>query len=52
LFDLSVGKIYSKNITPDKETGIGNYTDAQIARALRYGVHANGDPVYALPQHE
>lgn len=52
LFDLPVGKIYSKNITPDKETGIGNYTDAQIARALRYGVHPNGDPVYDfMPFH-
>jgi mono/diheme cytochrome c family protein len=38
LFDLEVGKIYSKNITPDKETGIGNLTDGEIARTLRYGV--------------
>lgn len=52
LFDLPVGKIYSKNITPDKETGIGDYTDAQIARVLRYGVHPNGDPVYDfMPFH-
>jgi mono/diheme cytochrome c family protein len=46
LFNLPVGKIYSKNITPDKETGIGNYSDAEVARVLRYGVHPNGDPVY------
>lgn len=52
LFDLPVGKIYSKNITPDKETGIGNYSDAEIARVLRYGVHPNGDPVYDfMPFH-
>src|SRR4051794_5655897 len=52
LFDLPVGKIYSKNITPDKETGIGNYTDGEIARVLRYGVHPNGDPVYDfMPFH-
>src|SRR5688572_32788615 len=42
VFDLPVGKIYSGNITPDKETGIGNLTDAEIARTLRYGVHADG----------
>ena len=52
LFDLPLGKIYSKNITPDKETGIGKYTDAEIARALRYGVHPNGEPVYDfMPFH-
>jgi mono/diheme cytochrome c family protein len=51
-FVLPVGTIYSKNITPDKETGIGNLTDGEIARALRYGVHANGDPVYDfMPFH-
>ena len=37
LFDLPIGKIYAKNITPDK-TGIGDMTDAEFARALRYGV--------------
>jgi len=52
LFDLPVGKIYSRNITPDKETGIGNYTDAEIARALRYGVHPDGTVVFDfMPFH-
>ena len=51
-FALPVGSIYSKNITPDKETGIGNYTDEEIARALRYGVHPNGTVVYDfMPFH-
>ena len=51
-FVLPVGTIYSKNITPDKETGIGSLTDGEIARVLRYGVHANGDPVYDfMPFH-
>ena len=27
-----LGAIYSRNITPDRETGIGRYTDPQIAR--------------------
>ncbi len=53
VFDLPVGKIYSKNITPDKETGIGNYTDAEIARALRYGVHPDGTVVFDfMPFHD
>ena len=52
VFDLPVGKIYSKNITPDKETGIGKYTDAEIARTLRYGVHPNGTVVFDfMPFH-
>lgn len=52
LFDLPVGKIYSKNITPDTETGIGNYSDAEIARALYYGVHPDGTVVYDfMPFH-
>ncbi len=36
------GAFYSKNISSDKETGIGNYTDQEIARALRYGVKRDG----------
>jgi hypothetical protein len=29
-----IGTMYSTNITPDKETGIGNYTDQQFLDAL------------------
>lgn len=51
-FDLPIGKIYTKNITPDVVTGIGRYTDAEIARALRYGVHPDGTVVYDfMPYH-
>ena len=41
-FDIPLGKYYVKNITPDKETGIGNIADSQIARSLRYGVGYDG----------
>jgi mono/diheme cytochrome c family protein len=52
VFELPLGNIYAKNITPDKETGIGNYTDAEIARALRYGVHPDGTVVFDfMPFH-
>lgn len=43
VFDLPFGKFYTPNLTPDKETGIGNLTDAEIGRALRYGVKKNGE---------
>lgn len=42
LFEIPPGKFYARNITPDKETGIGNYTDEEIARTLRFGVKKNG----------
>jgi mono/diheme cytochrome c family protein len=36
------GTFYSPNITPDPETGIGHWTDAQFLRALRQGVRPDG----------
>jgi mono/diheme cytochrome c family protein len=47
-FKLPIGSIYAKNITSDKETGIGNLTDAQIARALYYGVGSDGRAMFDL----
>ena len=32
----------ASNITPDAETGIGRWTDAQIARAIREGIRPDG----------
>jgi mono/diheme cytochrome c family protein len=37
-----LGAVYTKNLTPDPETGIGRYTDPQIARMLRWSVRPNG----------
>jgi mono/diheme cytochrome c family protein len=37
-----VGTLWTPNITPDPETGIGTWTDAQIARAIRSGMAADG----------
>ena len=37
-----LGAVYSKNLTPDRETGIGRYSDGQIARMMRYNVRPNG----------
>jgi mono/diheme cytochrome c family protein len=37
-----LGTLYAKNLTPDRETGIGQYTDGQIARLLRHGVRRDG----------
>ncbi len=37
------GTIYAPNITPDKETGIGNWTDEQFVTAMREGISPNGE---------
>jgi hypothetical protein len=37
-----LGVVYSKNLTPDPETGIGRYTDGQIARMMRWAVRPDG----------
>ncbi|MDK1702827.1 cytochrome c [Serratia rubidaea] len=45
-----VGKIYTTNITPDDETGIGRYTLADFDRAVRHGVARDGHRLYpAMP---
>jgi mono/diheme cytochrome c family protein len=49
-FVLPFGVLYSTNITPDAETGIGRYTDESFMQALRHGVRADGARLYpAMP---
>jgi mono/diheme cytochrome c family protein len=40
------GAIYSTNITPDAETGIGNWSEAAFRRAMREGVRRDGAYLY------
>jgi mono/diheme cytochrome c family protein len=42
VFDTPAFKAYSPNITPDPETGIGKWTDAQLGKAIREGVRPDG----------
>jgi thiosulfate dehydrogenase len=45
-----MGTIYSSNITPDPETGIGRYTFEQFDRVMREGVTPTGMNLYpAMP---
>jgi len=47
---LPFGTLYSTNITPDKETGIGNYSDQDFLDAVRRGVRRDGARLYpAMP---
>ena len=50
VFTLPFGTIYSTNITPDKETGIGNYSDQDFLAAMHLGVRKDGARLYpAMP---
>ena len=40
------GTIYSTNITPDVETGIGSWSYPAFERAMREGVHRDGRQLY------
>jgi mono/diheme cytochrome c family protein len=45
-----IGTLYSSNITPDKASGIGNYSLQDFDRAVRHGIAANGSSLYpAMP---
>jgi mono/diheme cytochrome c family protein len=49
-FHLPFGTIYSPNITPDKDTGIGGWSDADFLRALHQGRDDEKAPLYpAMP---
>jgi len=40
--DPSWGKVYPRNLTTDRDTGLGNYTAEQIKQALRAGRRLDG----------
>ena len=48
------GTFYAPNLTPDRATGIGGWTDADLGRALREGVAPDGSnyyPVFPYPAY-
>ena len=49
-FVLPFGTLYSTNITPDPETGIGNYSDADFLSAMHKGIAPGNTRLYpAMP---
>ncbi|MDQ2994107.1 MAG: c-type cytochrome [Pseudomonadota bacterium] len=51
-FKTPFGTIYSTNITPDKKTGIGKWTNQDFIRAMKHGVSPSGSyyfPVFPYP---
>lgn len=39
------GAVVSRNLTPDKETGLGSRSDEDVKRVLRSGVYPDGRPI-------
>lgn len=48
ILDAIPGVFYSRNITPDPETGIGTWTDDEVLRAITQGISKNGDTLFPL----
>jgi mono/diheme cytochrome c family protein len=42
------GRIVAPNLTPDPETGAGNWTDDQFARAIREGIGHDGRTLFPM----
>lgn len=46
------GLVQAQNITPDPETGIGNWTDGEIIRAIREGIGRDGRALFPMMPYE
>lgn len=51
-FPIPFGKIYSTNITQDKETGIGAWSDKEIVDAIVKGIRPNGQKLFPVMPYE
>jgi mono/diheme cytochrome c family protein len=51
-FKTPFGTLYSPNITADKETGIGDWSDADFIRAVHEGVAKDGSHLYPAFPYE
>ncbi len=45
-FETPFGTLYSTNITPDADTGIGNWSERDFLNAMRHGVRPDNEHLY------
>jgi len=45
-FETEFGTLYSTNITPDAETGIGSWNPEDFLISMRYGIRPSGEHLY------
>lgn len=51
-FPIPFGTVYSTNITQDKETGLGNWSDQEIRAALIKGIRRDGSKLLPVMPYE
>lgn len=51
-FPIPSGKVFSTNITPEKETGLGDWSDQQIHDAMRAGIRRDGSRLLPVMPYE
>jgi mono/diheme cytochrome c family protein len=47
-FETPFGTVYATNITPDRETGIGDWSERDFLNAMRHGVRPDGAHLYPV----
>jgi len=52
MIDQGKMRVVAPNITPDRETGIGNWSDDEIARAIREGVSKDGHALFPMMPYQ
>ena len=45
-FETPLGTLYSTNITPDVQTGLGTWSDGDFLRAMHEGIGDDGEQLY------
>jgi mono/diheme cytochrome c family protein len=51
-FDNLPGRIVAPNLTPDRDTGAGTWTDDQLARAIREGIGNDGRALFPMMPYQ
>lgn len=51
-FDTLPGRVVASNLTPDPQTGAGNWTDDELARAIREGIGHDGRTLFPMMPYE
>ena len=51
-FPIPFGTVYSTNLTQDKRTGLGDWTDEQIADAITKGIRRDGSRILPVMPYE